>query len=554
MRNRRLIFSAAAIVAAGVGLVPGVANAAGPDGATGTGGRGVAAPDIDLTKAETFGSETFKSPAAKTVHPAAQGKLAPQTQNGAAAVEPTVDISGWHSSAHGITLELAVNSDPGTALGVLVEWGDGGSEQVGANGPTVLTRSHVYAKPGVYNVKVSLLSGGTVVGTNEVTADTAGSDFTPHAPTRLLDTREGIGAPKAKVGQYGTTRVRIAGSGQIPAGVTAVALNVTVTNPTKPGHIRAYGQGDERPTTSNVNFTAGQTVPNAVIVPVGANGYVELYNHSDGPVDLIADVTGFFTTSAANGYTSLAPTRLVDTREGLGAGKGKVAGRNSFTTQVTGRGGVPADAKAVALNVTVTEPSQDGHLIVYPAGGSAPTTSNVNFSAGQTIANSVIVPIGADGKISVFNGAWAGAHVIVDVVGYYSPGSESAYVPFLPERWFDTREWGEGQLDGRSYIYSSFFEDDTNVTGVVLNSTVTNTRGPGHLTVAPDPNRWIDYENGWESKVTPPNSSVLNWTTNKTVPNLVQASTGNTRLIDFWNMSYEPTDVIVDLFGIYAKN
>ncbi|MFD6968442.1 hypothetical protein [Streptomyces sp. NPDC059979] len=547
------MISAAAIVAAGVGLVPGVANAAGPDDAKGTGGRGISAPDLDLTKAETFGSKSFKSPAAKTVHPAAKGKLAPQAENGAAAVPPTVDISGWQSSAHGITLELAVNSDPGTPLGVLVEWGDGTSEQVGANGPTVLTRSHVYSKSGVYHVQVSLLSGDTVVGTNDVIADTAGSDFTPHAPTRLLDTREGIGATKQKVNAYGTTRVKVGGNGQIPAGVTAVALNVTVTNPSKPGHIRAYGQGDERPTTSNVNFTAGQTVPNAVIVPVGANGYVELYNHSDGAVDLIADVTGFFTKSAANGYTSLNPSRLVDTRDGLGTGKGKVAGRNSFTTQVTGRGGVPADAKAVALNVTVTDPSQDGHLIVYPAGGQAPTTSNVNFSTGQTIANSVIVPVGADGKISVFNGAWAGAHVIVDVVGYYSPGSQSAYVPFLPERWFDTREDGE-QLEGRNYIYSSFFEDDADVTGVVLNTTVTNTRGPGHLTVAPDPNRWIDYENGWYVDPTPPNSSVLNWTPNKTVPNLVQASTGNTRLIDFWNMSFEPTDVIVDIFGIYAKN
>ncbi|MFE6848118.1 hypothetical protein [Streptomyces sp. NPDC057686] len=80
--------------------------------------------------------------------------------------------------------------------------------------------------------------------------------------------------------------------------------------------------------------------------------------------------------------------------------------------------GIPAGVSAVALNVTVTNPREAGHLTVFPSGQTAPTTSNLNFTAGQTIANSVIVPVGADGKIDVRNGAWAGTDVIVDVVGY----------------------------------------------------------------------------------------------------------------------------------------
>ncbi|MEU6314398.1 hypothetical protein [Streptomyces sp. NPDC047014] len=542
------MLSTAAILAAGVGLVPGAAQAAGPDGAKGTAGPGVAVPDLDLAqaKAKAYGEVKAASPAANTVHPAAKGSKV-------AATEPTVALEAEAGSAHGVDLKALVSSDPGTALGVLVEWGDGSSEQVGANGPTELTRNHMYSKVGAYNVKVTLLSGSTAVGSNTLVFRTAGNEFTPHAPTRLLDTREGIGGPRAKVPAFGTARIKIGGAAQIPAGVTAVALNVTVTNPTKAGHVRVYAEGGDLPTTSNVNYAPGQTVPNMVIASVGNNGYVDVYNSGDGPIDLIADVTGYFSKTAANGYTSVTPSRVVDTREGLGAGRGQLAEQATFSTQITGRGGVPSTAKAVALNVTVTEPRAVGHLTVYPSGGAAPTSSNLNFSAGQTIANSVIVPIGADGRISIRNAAWGGTHVVVDVVGYYSPESASALIRNTPSRWFDTRTWGD-PLDGRGYIYGQFAQGDPNVTSVVTNATVTNTASTGFLTVAPDPNSWDAYQNGWESQPVPPNSSNLNWGPGQTVPNLVQATSGPYGVIDFWNMSWKSTDLIVDYFGFYAKN
>ncbi|MFI8361619.1 hypothetical protein ACIGD1_15780 [Streptomyces sp. NPDC085612] len=543
------MLSTAAIVAAGVGLVPGVANAAGQDGAKGTSGPGVAAPDLDLTGAKTqaYGEVKASSPAAKTVHPTVKGGQS------AAATAPVVALQAEASSAHGVQLKVDVTSDPGTALGVLVEWGDGSSEQVGANGPTNLTRNHVYSKTGAYTVKVSLLSGPTVVGTNQLVFRTAGNEFTPHAPTRLLDTRDGTGAPRHQVPAYGTARIKVGGAAQIPAGVTAVALNVTVTNAGGAGHVRVYADGGELPTTSNVNYSVGQTVPNLVIASVGNNGYVNVYNGGDRPIDLVADVTGYFSKTAANGYTPLTPSRVVDTREGLGTGRGHVPGQGTFSTQITGRGGVPSSAKAVALNVTVTDTKEAGHLTVYPSGGAAPTASNLNFGPRHTIANSVIVPIGADGRISIRNGAWAGTHVIVDVVGYYSPESEGALVRNAPSRWFDTREMG-GPLDGRAYIYGQFGDADPNITAVVTNATVTNGKDAGFLTVAPDPYSWADYENGWAGEPTPPNSSNLNWLPRQTVPNLVQATNGTHGVIDFWNMSWSSTDLIVDTFGFYAKN
>ncbi|MFG2878906.1 hypothetical protein ACGFYU_28545 [Streptomyces sp. NPDC048337] len=547
------MFSAAAIVAAGVGLVPGVASATGPDGAKGTGNQGVSVPDLDLTKAKAkaYGEETFSSPASKTVHPAAKGKQAAPQAEGSASVDPTVDLVAKAMSAHAVQLDLTFTKDPEAAISAVIEWGDG--QTLSTPGSGVQAQNHTYAHAGTYTIKVSLFEGTTLRGTNEVVFRTPGNDFTPHAPTRLLDTREGIGAAKAKVPAFGVTRVKIAGAAQIPVGATAVALNVTVTNPTKAGHVRVYADDEDQPTTSNVNYAPGQTVPNLVIASIGDNGYVDIYNHGDGAIDLIADVTGYFTKTPASGYTPLDPSRVVDTREGLGTGKGAVPGFGSFSTQIHGRAGVPSTAKAVALNVTVTEPGAAGHLTVYPSGGQAPTSSNLNFTTGQTIANSVIVPIGPDGKISVRNGGGAGAHVVVDVVGYYSPDSQGALIRMTPRRWFDTREWNN-PLDGRGYIYGRVLGGDPNVSALVLNATVTNTAGTGFLTVSPDPNSWEAYQGKWQSWPTPPNSSNLNWTPGKTVPNLVQASGGVNHIVDFWNMGYQSTDLVVDTFAFYATN
>ncbi|MBT2478799.1 PKD domain-containing protein [Streptomyces sp. ISL-94] len=528
---------------------------------------------MDLSKSGSANFKTFTSPADRTVRralpqakggkaaaatPQADAQATPQAETQAAAGNPDLSIllNAASKTAHGLDLTTTITSAP-ASLSVTVEWGDGTKDVVSASGSAVLNQKHTYAELGEYTVRVTVTDAANQAEVvNDFPIMTAGSDFTPHTPTRLLDTREGIGAQKAKVAGFGTTKVKIAGNAQIPAGVTAVALNVTVTNPATAGHIRVYGSGGPRPTTSNVNFAAGQTVPNMVIVPVGKDGSVELYNSGEGSVDLIADVTGYFTRTKSSGYTPLNPARLVDSREGLGTSKGLVPGFGTFTAQMSGLGGVPAGATAVALNVTITEPQAAGHLTVYPAGQAASSTSNLNFSGGQTIANAVIVPVSADGKINVRNGSWAGTHVIVDVVGYYSPGSTSAYMPVTPERLLDTRgdeNWNSGPLLGFEYLYMPLSTRNPDITGFALNSTVTNTTDHGHLSVAPDPNTREQYQNGTAVSPPVPNSSTLNWTPGKTVPNLVQASTGKNGIIDFFNWSPGNTDVIVDVFGYYDK-
>ena len=80
-------------------------------------------------------------------------------------------------------------------------------------------------------------------------------------------------------------------------GVEAVVLNVTVTGPTAPGFLTVWPDGKPQPVTSNLNFAAGQTIPNLVIAPVGPDGKIDLYNESTtGSVHIIADVSGWFAT------------------------------------------------------------------------------------------------------------------------------------------------------------------------------------------------------------------------------------------------------------------
>ncbi|MFB7812377.1 hypothetical protein [Streptomyces virginiae] len=550
MRNRRLIVSAA-VIAAGVGLVPGTAQA---DGPAKPDVHGVSAPDADLGKAAAPNFSTFTSAAERTVRPA--GKDGAQAQ-GSAASEPTVGLSAKGTSARGISLSLAVSIDPDAQISAFIEWGDGSYDVFDTYGPTNQTVAHSYSEIGAYTIKVTLKDGTGERGSNSLAVVTPGSDFTPYKPTRLLDTRNGTGGPKAKIPAYGTTRVRISGNGDIPTGVTAVVLNVTVTNTNSAGHVTVWPEGSERPNTSNVNFAKGQTVPNLVIVPVDRNGYVDLYNGGWESVDLIADVTGYFTRTTSSGYTPINPSRFVDTRNGTGTAQGQVRGQATFGSKFAGRDGIPEDATAVALNVTVTNPREAGHLTVFPSGGSVPITSNVNFRAGQTVANSVIVPVGPDGSVNFRNGAWAGTDVIVDVVGYYRVGSRGAYLPFDPERLLDTRDssdWAWGPLGGQGYIYMPLSTTRPANTAYVLNTTVTNTRGEGYLTVSPDPNTLSAYEGGWDSWPTPPNSSNLNWKRSETVPNLVQAGMGNNGIVDFWNRGWDDIDLVVDIFGVYQTN
>ncbi len=131
-------------------------------------------------------------------------------------------------------------------------------------------------------------------------------------------------------------------------------------------------------------------------------------------------------------YVPVQPCRLVDMRPGTAPTDGKKtplgAGvANVYTQQVTGNVGscvgIPSDAVAVAMNVTITNPTAQSFLTIYPSDQALPNASNLNWVAGGApTPNKVDVPLSADGKINMFIETGT-VNVIADVVGYYTRSS-----------------------------------------------------------------------------------------------------------------------------------
>ncbi|MEV4944985.1 FlgD immunoglobulin-like domain containing protein [Streptomyces sp. NPDC053755] len=251
-------------------------------------------------------------------------------------------------------------------------------------------------------------------------ASLASRAYQPVTPARVMDTRDGTGVAKAKIGPGGTVTLTVAGKGGVPArGVSAVVLNVTATNPTAGTFVSVYPYGTTRTSASNLNITAGQTVPNLVVVPV-KDGKVTFYNRN-GSVDLIADVAGYHSlTGSGSRFEPVTPARVMDTRDGTGVAKAKIGPGGTVTLTVAGKGGVPATgATAVVLNVTATNPTAGTFVSAYPYGTTRTSASNLNITAGQTVPNLVVVPV-KDGKVTFYNRNGS-VDLIADVQGFHAP-------------------------------------------------------------------------------------------------------------------------------------
>ena len=233
-------------------------------------------------------------------------------------------------------------------------------------------------------------------------------------PARLLDTRPdgpqtGYSGAKPTAGQ--TVTLQVTGRGSVPTtGVAVVALNVTITEATGPGFVTVWGDGS-RPATSNLNVeSAGQTVPNLVLTPVAADGTVRIFTQSGG--HLLADVMTFY--AGGGGVTTGTPARVLETRqEGpqLSYAGSKPAAGQTIVIPVAGPG-------AAILNVTATDATGPGYVVVWPQ-GPLPLSSNLNVMyAGQTVPNLVIVPIGSDGRVRLYT--QSGSHFVVDQLGSFT--------------------------------------------------------------------------------------------------------------------------------------
>ncbi|MET9622784.1 FlgD immunoglobulin-like domain containing protein [Streptomyces sp. NPDC006464] len=355
------------------------------------------------------------------------------------------------------------------------------------------------------------LASGTIDAVATV-LETAPSRYRPLTPRRLLGTRSGVGAPKAKLGSEKRLSLQVAGVGGVPAdGATSVVLNVTATNPTAAGHISVVPHTGEATRASQVNYAAGQTASNLVVVPI-VNGKVDLVTHTGGTVDLVADVAGYYTANTAgSAFQSLTPTRFMDSRSGLGVPRAKIGSGGTARLQVAGVNGVPASGvTAVVMNVTATNASRATVITAYPDGTPRPGTSNLNVPAGRTVANLVVVPV-VNGRVALTNNAGS-VDLIGDVVGYHTDGDGRAFTGTEPHRLMDTRT-GFGVRNGVVGPNQAVTLDlagaiPSGVSAVVLNVTATQPTAAGYVTVHP--------------AGTPRGSaSSLNFTAGQTVPNQV---------------------------------
>ncbi len=405
--------------------------------------------------------------------------------------------------------------------------------------------------------------------------------YTPVTPVRICDTRpegtgvtlnqcNGTGGAGAPLGGGATMNVAVAGANSVPGTAIAAVLNVTVTDTTAGSYLTVWPEGVTQPTASNLNWNAGQTVPNLVEVGLGTNGAVSVYN-AVGSTNVVIDLEGYVDVSAPGLYNPLSPVRICDTRsvasgtpanqcQSTGGAAGTL-GVGMSAVQVAGMGGVPADATGVVMNVTVTDTTVAGVLTVWPDGATQPLASNLNWSPEETVPNRVIVPLPADGKVDVFN-ATGRADVIFDVNGYVSAaagGSEYTPDPNGPERVCDTRPIGPGVIDNACNDASDggpgpitaqgelTLTGPSGVTASVFNVTIADTDAATYLTVFPD------NDPDTMAFVTPPVISDLNAVPGQVVANLVVVAAGTTDTLAFYNADGN-TDIAVDLEGLYSTS
>lgn len=407
-------------------------------------------------------------------------------------------------------------------------------------------------------------------------ADTlgAGGEYHPLTPARVYDSRpdtavnEPTPGPKPATPSQPTFDINLLGAGGIPdrpADVLAVVVNITVTEPTAAGWLNAYGAGANGGLASIVNFAANQTVPNLAIVRPGSPSgdlTIKLFTqNASATAHVVVDVFGWFSTSSNADHGArlvpIAPGRILDTRDGAGAlGRAQsielqVRGATLNTGQTIGTG---SDIVGVVLNLTGinTQANSIGtFLSVVPElpPGAIPTTSNVNLARGQIKPNMVIVPIGADGKIRIYNHAGE-VHLAVDVAGYLTTtapnGSARAgrVVPLTtPYRVFDTREaqWGAVALGpGQAEDWS--FAEFVNSVKIGADWVGPQDAVIGNLTSAELKRQYAtvpvqSFLTVYPSDAARPTASNLNTTEGTPVPNLAIMKYGANSTVRVFNLS-----------------
>ena len=322
----------------------------------------------------------------------------------------------------------------------------------------------------------ALVALGSAPATAQVAPDALGAagELQTVTPTRILDTRVGIGGPpgaRLVLPDGASFEVDVLGRAGVPAQrdqVLGVLANITVTGAEVPGYLTVAPCCEAVVTASNVNFAPDRTVANMSVLQPGADGRIRitLYGAIAGDAQVLVDVFAWissaeYSTRGAR-LVPVPPGRILDTRrtDALGTRTWRrvnVRGADPLDSDVVDI--VPASTAVTAVLVNVTaindlDTSQATFVSLVPQRPSGPPeTSNLNLVPGQVRANLAVVPLGADGRIHVYNSAGT-MNVAIDVMGYFLSGrpvetrAGRIQPTDLPFRVFDTRlpEFGAARL------------------------------------------------------------------------------------------------------------
>ena len=349
-------------------------------------------------------------------------------------------------------------------------------------------------------------------------------------PCRLADTR--VGGGYARLDAL-TVQIPARGVCGIPGNATSLALTLTVDRPQAAGYLSAWPADQARPVISNVNFDVGQIRANGSITRVDASGAFRVF--TSVPANVIVDVVGAFvpaSAAAAGRFVARPSTRIYDSRSGAALAPGA-------TRTLPLPAGVPTDAVALALNVTITESAAPGFVTEFPAGRQMPTSSILNVDQpGQTRAAAGIFPASPSGVALYLSG---GGHIVVDLLGYFTgpsagSGTDGLFTAYDPTRLLDTR--GASPLGNSVPLYPGGGLELAVSQGGSIAYNVTSVDGTG------------GYVTAYPAGTSRPNTSTVNSVGGRDIVANFAITQVSNRGLGFFSQSQ--TDLLADLQGWFS--
>lgn len=388
--------------------------------------------------------------------------------------------------------------------------------------------------------------------------------FVSLEPCRLMETRPeynyqgrtgAFGPPFLQSGESRTLVPSQSNVCTVPADAKAYVLNVTLVPRGGVDHITIWPAGQSRPNFWTVRSPDGQIVANAAIVAAGTGGGIQVFSSNEA--DLIIDIAGYFTDSAAASnlvFYPLTPCRVIDTRLDYRQPAGPF-GPPSMTAQTkrtfqfpaaTAYCTIPANARAFSVSLTAVPKGALQFITIWPAGGAQPNVSSINSPSGRIVANSVIVPASANGSIDVY--AFNDTDFLIDINGYFAPddGQNGLFFFTAPQCRVNDTTGADAPAYGT---------DATRTIGIAASDRCLNIPSTAkafalNFTAIPNGSP-MPFLTAYPTGQPQPNASVLNAFEGQTVSNSAIIPSGPNGQVNVY--AYRPTHVVVELSGYFGR-